>query len=173
MALLKVPVSAKDHIQGNPDAKITLVEYGDYECPGCSEAYPMTKLIQKRFGDKLRFVFRHFPLNEIHPVAEAAAETTEFASVHHRFWEIHDLIYVNQNQIGMPLLIELTKALELSVPALEAALKAGTYRSIIQADIKGGESSGVDGTPTFYINGQLYEGAFELDEMIRAIEQHL
>src|SRR5271163_1967267 len=103
MAMLKVPVTADDHIQGDPDAPIILVEYGDYQCPHCGHAYPIVKRVQKHFGKRLGFVFRNFPLSEIHPYAESAAEAAEFAAVQGRFWEMHDGIFENQDTLGLPI----------------------------------------------------------------------
>src|SRR5271155_277337 len=100
MAKLKTPVGPEDHTQGGPHAPVTLVEYGDYECPHCGMAYPIVKRVQKHFGSRLRFVFRNFPLKEMHPNAEPAAESAEFAGAQGRYWEMHDGIYANQVAIG-------------------------------------------------------------------------
>src|SRR6266436_6495496 len=122
MSTLKVPVGTADHIQGDENAALTLVEYGDYECPHCGHAYPIIKRVQKHFGKRLGFVFRNFPLSEIHPNAEGAAEAAEFAGTHGRFWEMHDGIFENQSTLGLPLLLELAEAFELSAPMLRSAL---------------------------------------------------
>ncbi|HEX6467050.1 MAG TPA: thioredoxin domain-containing protein, partial [Terriglobales bacterium] len=121
MAILKVPVTSADHIQGEEDAPVTLVEYGDYECPHCGRAYGIIKRVQKHFGRRLRFVFRNFPLNESHPNAENAAESSEFAAAHGRFWEMHDLLYENQEQLSLPALLELAESLGLSGKELHNA----------------------------------------------------
>ena len=113
MATLKVPVTQRDHIRGPANAPVTLVEYGDYECPYCGLAHPIVNAVQAHFPQQLRFVFRHFPLNQAHPNAEAAAETAEFAAAHGQFWEMHDAIYDNQDQLGLPLLFALAGALGL------------------------------------------------------------
>jgi len=123
MATLKVPVTESDHVQGSVQALVTLVEYGDYECPHCAHAHPIVKLVQKHFGERLRFVFRNFPLKEAHPNAETAAESAEFAGANGRFWEMHDAIFANQEAIGLPLLFELAEKLALSAPDLRAALE--------------------------------------------------
>ena len=117
-ALLKVPVTSADHIQGEADAPLTMVEYGDYECPHCGQAYPIVQEVQKHFGKRLRFVFRNFPLNDSHPSAEAAAETAEFAAAKGRFWEMHDAIFENQDNLGLGMLLELAEALGLSAANL-------------------------------------------------------
>ena len=121
MATLKVPVGPDDHIQGNPKAPITLVEYGDYECPACGLAYPIVKAVQKHFGRDLRFVFRNSPLAQMHPNAESAAETAEWAASHRRFWEMHDALYENQTMLGLPLYLSLANALQLPEEELSVA----------------------------------------------------
>lgn len=171
MSMLKVPVTSNDHIQGNKDAPIILVEYGDYECPYCGSAYPIVKQIQKHFGKQLGFVFRNFPLNESHPHAELAAETAEFAAEHKKFWEMHDLLYENQTTLSLATMLELTKSLKLPVAELEKALESKKYQSKIRSDFLGGVNSGVNGTPTFYINGQRHNGSFEYEELVAAIDQ--
>src|SRR5580704_3514907 len=109
MSTLKVSVGPSDHIQGDPNAACTLVEYGDYECPHCGRAYPIVKRVQKHFGKRLAFVFRNFPLSEMHPNAEGAAEAAEFAGAHERFWQMHDALFENQDALGIPLLLELAE----------------------------------------------------------------
>jgi protein-disulfide isomerase len=173
MATLKVPVTSTDHVQGNPQAPITLVEYGDYECPHCGHAYPVIKLLQKHFGERLRFVFRNFPLNEIHPNAEAAAETAEFAAAHERFWEMHDGIFENQGELGLDLLLKLAEMLKLAAPELRKALTTQEFAPRVREDFLGGVRSGVNGTPTFFINGHRHDGSFELEDLTEAIQLRL
>ena len=134
MATLKVPVGAADHSQGPADAPVTLVEYGDYECSHCRRAYPIVKALQKKFGKQLRFVFRNFPLREIHPNAEAAAETAEFAATRGKFWDMHDLIFENQNSLSEQMLGELAHRLTLDRQALRDALRSGTFAERVQGD---------------------------------------
>ena len=162
-------MTSQDHIQGSNQAPLTLVEYGDYECPYCGMAYPVVKKLQKHFGKNLRFVFRNFPLTEIHPHAQLAAETAEFAAAHNRFWEIHDLIYENQESLSGPFLLELALSQGLSSKELEEALKMGTYPDQNPHRLLGGVRSGVNGTPTFFINEQRYNGPAEYDEMVVAL----
>ncbi len=170
MATLKPPVTAKDHMQGDLHAPIILVEYGDYQCPHCGHAYPIVKRVQKHLGSRLAFVFRNFPLSEAHPDAELAAETAEFAGEHDRFWEMHDAIFENQENLGLPLVLELAQALKLSADELENALSNGIYSDRVQADFRSGVRSGVNGTPTFFINGRRHDGPFEFEDLIAAIE---
>lgn len=169
MAKLKVPVGPDDHVQGPANAPATLVEYGDYECPHCGHAYPIIKALQKRFGKQLRFAFRNFPLREIY--AEAAAETAEFAATHGKFWEMHDLIFENQNSLSEQMLGELAQRLTLDRQALTEALGSGAFVERVRRDFSGGVRSGVNGTPTFFINGQRHDGDFELETLRQAINK--
>ncbi len=170
MATLKVPVTPEDHIQGDPDAELTLLEYGDYECPHCGRAYGIVKQVQKHFGRRLRFVFRNFPLAQIHPHAQTAAETAEFAGAHGRFWEMHDLIYENQERLGRPLLFALTEELGLDAQGLRDALTAGEFEPRVRRDFLSGVRSGVNGTPTFFINERRHDGPWELENLVTALE---
>ena len=170
MATLKTPVSSSDHIQGDPKAPIVLVEYGDYQCPHCGHAYPIVKRVQKHLGSKLAFVFRNFPLREAHPDAELAAETAEFAGAHDRFWQMHDALFETQDSLGLPLVLELAQTLKLPARELENALSGDTYADRVQTDFVGGVRSGVNGTPTFFINGHRHDGRFEFEGLVTAIE---
>jgi protein-disulfide isomerase len=171
--MLKIAVTSKDHLQGSIDAPVLLVEYGDYECPHCGHAYPIVKKVQRHFGARLGFVFRNFPLNEAHPHAETAAESAEFAGHHQRFWEMHDAIFENQESLSNELLVSLANELGLSADDLLRALESGTYRPHVRDDFSGGVRSGVNGTPTFFINGRRHDGPFEFDDLVTAIESQL
>jgi protein-disulfide isomerase len=173
MSKLSVPVSDKDHRQGDPDAPCTLVEYGDYQCPSCGHAYPIVKRVQKHFGKRLLFVFRNFPLSEMHPYAEPAAETAEFAAAHHKFWEMHDLLYENQDRLDDALLFQLAQQLQLDPEKLRQALASKEFEPRVRADFRGGVRSGVNGTPTFFINGQRHDGAYDYASLVEAIERVL
>jgi len=170
MSKLSIPVTAEDHIQGNPAAKCSLVEYGDYECPSCGEAYPIIQKLQKYFGDRISFVFRNFPLSQIHPWAEAAAEAAEFSASDGRFWEMHDLLYENQERLSEELLMNLADSLHLSSAHLKTALADRKYHDRVRGDFMGGVRSGVNGTPTFFINGQRHNGSYDFDTLRDAIE---
>jgi len=169
MSKLSIAVHGKDHIQGDPHAELVLVEYGDYQCPSCGDAYPIVKRLQKHFGERLAFVFRNFPLTEIHPWAEPASEAAEFAAAHDKFWEMHDLLYENQENLSDELFSSLAKKLKLSPGDLEEAVANQAYGSHIQADFTGGVRSGVNGTPTFYINGQRHDGSYDFDSLVEAL----
>jgi protein-disulfide isomerase len=169
MSKLAVPVTAKDHTQGPANAPVTLLEYGDYQCPSCGDAFTLIQKIQKHFGDKLRFVFRNFPLG-MHPYAEHAAETAEFAAAHNKFWGMHDLLFKHQANLADASLLKLATQLKLPAADLTTALENRTYAAHVKHDYDGGIRSGVTGTPMFYINGQLYTAAYEYDTLVSAIE---
>ena len=169
MATLKIPTTAEDHSQGAETAEVTLVEYGDYECPHCGRAYPIIKQVQKHFGKRVRFVFRNFPLGEMHPHAVAAAEVAEFAGSQGKFWEMHDLLFENQTRLGDELFTELAEKLKLSTSAMRDALEQDTFEARVKGDFTGGVRSGVNGTPTFFINGHRHDGSFDYDTLVSAI----
>jgi protein-disulfide isomerase len=171
MSELKIPVSAGDQIQGDPQAAITLVEYGDYECPHCGAAYPIVKRVQKHFGKRMRFVFRNFPLVQAHPNAQSAAEAAEFAAAHGKFWEMHDGIYENQRELSLDFLPRLAERVGLESRALAKALKNEEYAEKVRADFLGGVRSGVNGTPTFFINGHRHDGPFDYGDLVEGIER--
>lgn len=168
--MLKLPVRPEDHVEGDPTAPSTLVEYGDYQCPHCGRAYPIIKRVQKHFGKRLRFVFRNFPLNEIHPYAETAAETAEFAAGQGKFWEMHDALFENQNQFSPAFFPELAQKLGLDAAGLQDALATEKYRAHVRSDFMSGARSGVNGTPTFFVNGQRLDGPWEYQDLVEAIE---
>jgi protein-disulfide isomerase len=167
---LKNPVTPTDHSQGPEDAPATLVEYGDYQCPHCGHAHSIVKRVQKHFGKQVRFVFRNFPLSQIHPEAEGAAETAEFAAAHGKFWEMHDLLFENQEQLSDSLFLQLAKKLKLPIDAMESAIESGGFATRVGSDFSGGVRSGVNGTPTFFINGRRHDGPFEYPDLVAAIE---
>jgi len=168
-----VPVGQADHVLGEEHAPVTLVEYGDYECPHCGHAHPIINAVRKHFGKQLRFVFRNFPLTEIHPHAEMAAEAAEFAGANGRFWEMHDAIFENQQRLEASFLVQLARKLGLPSDDLIGALEKHQYLPRIKEDFMGGVRSGVNGTPTFFINGERYEGSWEFEGLVEAIEERL
>jgi protein-disulfide isomerase len=170
MTKLSVPVSPLDHHQGSLDAPCTLVEYGDYQCPSCGMAYPLVKRVQKHFGKRLSFVFRNFPLTQMHQYAEAAAETAEFAGAHNKFWEMHDLLFENQTQLSAELFVELAQQLHLAPAQLRHALEKNEFLPRIKQDFSGGVRSGVNGTPTFFINGQRLDGGYDFNAIVDAVD---
>ena len=166
---LAVPVSNRDHAVGPSDAPVTLVEYGDYECPHCGKAHPIVSEIKNRMGDDLRFVYRHFPLSEIHPYAALAAQAAEAAGAQKRFWEMHDMLFQHQSNLTLPDLVKYARLLGLNVERFETELISGTYVDRVTQDFLGGIRSGVGGTPTFFINGVRHLGSFDLPVLLGAI----
>ena len=170
--LLTLPVSDdRDHVQGAADAQVTLLEYGDYECPFCGAAYPIIKEVQSRMGDRLRFVFRNFPITTSHPHAEQAAEGAEAAAAQGRFWEMHDLLYENQQHLDEADLHRYAEQLGLDTGSFDDDLAAHVHAERVREDFMSGVRSGVNGTPTFYINGARHDGGYELESLLAALER--
>ena len=167
---LTVPVGKRDHIQGRPNAPITLLEYGDYQCPYCGQAFPIVKEVQRRRGDRLCFVFRDFPLTNVHPHAEHAAEAAEAAAAQGKFWDMHDALFENQHALEDEDLYAYAEELGLDAERLIREVQAGKYAAKIREDFRSGVRSGVNGTPTFFINGERYDGAWGLEPLLQALE---
>jgi protein-disulfide isomerase len=168
-ATLTPPVSARDHAQGPASAPITLVEFGDYQCPYCGAAYPVVKQLQKTLGKKLRFIFRNFPLTQAHPYALVAAEAAEAAALQGKFWEMHDLIYENQASLEPDILPEWAVTVGLDVKKFGAAIQQGEITKRIKEDRMSGITSGVNGTPCFFINGIRYDDMPDYDSLLAAL----
>jgi protein-disulfide isomerase len=169
---LTLPVSEdRDHIQGSADARVTLVEYGDYECPYCGEAYPIVKDIQERMGERLRFVFRNFPISTSHPHAEQAAEAAEAAGAQGRYWEMHDHLYENQRHLGDDDLRSYADALELELELFDKELSEHVHADRVYEDFMSGVRSGVNGTPTFFINGLRHDDSYGPEALLPALER--
>jgi protein-disulfide isomerase len=168
-----LPMPDRDHIQGPIDAPIALVEYGDYECPYCGEAYPIVKAIQERLGDRLCFAFRNFPLVNSHPHAEHAAEAAEAAGAQDRFWEMHDLLYENQTALEDEDLAQYASALGLDAKRLIREVLAGAHAARVREDFRGGARNGVNGTPSFFINGVRYDGAPDVEALLAALTERV
>ncbi|WP_282271576.1 DsbA family protein [Stenotrophomonas sp. PS02298] len=171
MSGLTVPVSTTDHIQGSLDEPVVLVEYADFQCPSCGEAFSLVKRLQQRFGEGLCLVFRHFPLVQAHPQALPAAITAEYAAAHGRFWDAHDALFRNQQQLGELVYRELMRELGLPEEGLAAAMDDSGNLLRIQRDIESGMGSGVTGTPSFFINGALFQPRQSFEELYDAIVQ--
>jgi protein-disulfide isomerase len=167
---LVLPRAKHDHIQGPIDAPIALVEYGDYECPYCGEAYLVLKAIQERLGDRLCFAFRNFPLVNSHPHAEHAAEAAEAAGAQGKFWEMHDLLYEHQEALDDEDLVQYAEALGLDARRLIAEVLAGAHSARIREDFSGGARDGVNGTPALFINGRRYDGARSFAALLAALK---
>jgi len=170
-AELVLPVSdERDHIQGPAAAPVTLLEYGDYECPYCGAAYPIVKQVQAQLGDQLRFVFRNFPITTSHPHAEQAAEAAEAAAAQDRFWEMHDHLYEHQRRLGEADLRGYASELGLDVDRFSDDLAQHVHAARVREDFMSGVRSGVNGTPTFYINGVRHDDSYELETLLAALE---
>ncbi len=172
-ATLTQPVSARDHAQGPEDAPLTLVEYGDYQCPYCGAAYPVVKRVRKVLGKKLRFVFRNFPLTQAHPYAMVAAEAAEAAALQGKFWEMHDLLFEQQTFLEPDIIPLWAKRIGLNVGKFGNDIKEGGVAKRIKEDRQSGIRSGVNGTPTFYINGTRYDGSPDDESLLAALESEL
>jgi protein-disulfide isomerase len=169
MAMLRTPVTARDHRLGSDDAPVVLVEYGDYQCPYCAMAQPVVRELLHHAGPDLTLVFRHFPLSEVHPMAEIAAQAAEFAGAHGIFWQMHEALFANQSRLDPSLIFALAGALGLSQGALQRALQLGTYAQDVREDLVGGARSGVNGTPCFFVNGIRHDDAYTFGALAAAI----
>jgi protein-disulfide isomerase len=169
MTSLTPPVSERDHIEGNPKAATTLVEYGDYECPHCGHAFPIIKRVQQAMGDDLRFVFRNFPLSQVHPFAESAAEAAEAAAAQGKFVQMHDLIFENQDRLEPNDLVAYARQAGLDITRFEQDMESGAYSERVREDFMSGVRSGVNGTPTFFINGNRYEDSWDFEPLLAAL----
>jgi len=167
---LTMPVGTRDHIEGPADAPVMLVEYGDYECPDCLNAWPIVKQLRQRVGDRMAFSFRHFPRSSIHPHASAAAQAAEAAASQGKFWEMHDLLFRNQQRLGDVDFTHLALQLGLEVYRFQSDFERLSHVRRIRDDVDAGTASGVRGTPTFFINGCKYSGAVDVPAMLAAIE---
>ncbi len=166
---LTVPIGKRDHIQGPITAPSNLVEYGDYECPFCGQAYPIVKAVQQRLGDGLCFAFRNFPLANMHPHAEHAAAAAEAAGKQGKFWEMHDLLYENQDALEDDDLAGYAEELGLDVARFIKEIETGAHAKRIREDFMSGVKSGVNGTPSFYINGVRHDGEYDLESLLAAL----
>jgi protein-disulfide isomerase len=171
--LLKSPVNSTDHIRGNSNAPLELVEYGDFECSDCGHAYPIIKAIQQALGDDLKFVFRNFPLTQIHPHAVNAAVATEAAALQNKFWEMHDIILQNQKHLEFEDLLLYAKKIDLDSNQFKGDMQKNALLAKVEADFESGVRSGVNRTPSFFINGVKYEGASEASELIHYLKSKL
>lgn len=165
------PVGEHDHIIGSKKAPVTLVEYGDFECPYCGQAYPIVEKIREIEGDDLRFVFRHFPLSQIHPHALPAALAAEAASKQKKFWEMHHMLFENQHALEDSDLVAYARELGLDLERFVQDMQAPDVGQKVHEDFLSGIRSGVNGTPTFFINGFRFDGSFEPEYLLAAIEE--
>ena len=170
---LTLPVGDRDHIQGSADAHVTLVEYGDFECSHCGKAYPMIKELQQYLGNRLRFVYRHFPISTVHPHAKNAAEVSEVAGAQGKFWEMHDQLFEHQDALDDESLRKYAMALSLNIDRFDQEMNSHIYANRVREDFLSGVRSGANGTPTFFINGVRYNGPLEYESLLKAVEEQL
>jgi NhaA family Na+:H+ antiporter len=170
---LKLPVGDRDHIRGAADAAVTLVEYGDYECSYCRQVAPVIKELRERFGDRLRYIFRHFPIKTAHPHAQMAAEAAEAAAAQGKFWEMHDLLFSYEGTLDRRQLVQFARELELDVARFERELDEHAYAERVRQDFRSGVRSGANGTPAFFLNDVRYDGPWDLDSLIAEVRKPL
>jgi len=167
---LSLPVGAVDHILGPSHAAVTVVEYGDFECPNCKQAAPAVKLLLARFTGRVRFVYRHFPLEDVHPHALHAALAAEAAAGQGKFWQMHDLLFENQSHLKLPQLRRYAQQLELDMARYDAEMAEELYLQRVREHIESGERSGVRGTPGFFVNGAIQDVSFGMQKLFDAVE---
>jgi len=167
---LAIPVTAIDHAQGAEHSPVSVVEYGDFECPICKQAAPAVKLVLERFAARIRFVFRHFPIESAHPHAMHAAQAAEAAGGQGKFWQMHDLLFENQRHLKMANLREYAQRLELDMPRFIAEMDDEIYLQRVREHMAGGTRSHVRGTPTFFINGVIHDVSFGMHALMEGVE---
>jgi protein-disulfide isomerase len=167
------PDAATDHISGPSSAPVTLIEYGDFECPACRQAYPVVEAMQSHHEGRIRFVFRHFPLREVHPHAEMAAEAAEAAGAQGKFWQFHALLFAHQEILDASHFSQYAKSLGLDMPRFENELKNHVYRQRVQEHIESGNRAGVRATPAFFVDGKLVDVSFGLQRLQDAVDAAL
>ena len=170
---LAVPVTHTDHVSDADSARVTLVEYGDFECPSCGQAYHAVKILLRHYGNRVRFVFRHFPLREVHPHAELAAEAAEAAGAQHKFWHLHDLLFENQLHLKAKSLREYAAKAGLDLERYDYEMGDHVYLQRVQEHLESGRRSGVRATPAFFVNGVMHDVSFGLERLEQAIEEDL
>jgi len=168
---LKLPDPERDHFQGTIDAPIALLEYGDYECPFCGEVQPIVREIQRQLGGDLGFAFRHFPLTNVHPHAEHAAEAAEACGEQGAFWPMHETLFANQDTLDDESLAQYAAALGLDETRVLQEVIVNAHAHRIREDFRSGVRAGVNGTPCFFINGQRYDGARALEPLLAAVSE--
>jgi protein-disulfide isomerase len=170
---LAVPVNAQDHSRGPKNAPITLVEYGDFECPHCGQAHYQLQELEKAIGESMRLVFREFPLTTVHPHAAQAAEAAESAGAQRKFWPMHDILFENQDALEEEDLLRYATAIDLDVEQFARDLSEERFAPRVREHFMGGVHSGVNGTPTFFINGVRHDGGFDYQSLLEAINEQL
>jgi formate-nitrite transporter family protein len=170
LSRLLLPIQPDDHVQGAPDARYTLVEYGDYQCPNCGLLFVTLRDLHAELGEELRLAFRHYPLSGIHPRAQQAAEAAEAAGAQGRFWEMHDLLFQHQNTLKPKNLELYAQQLALDVKRFHEELKDRTYEARVREDFRRGVANGVYATPGLFINGVRYDGSMDRDSLLARLK---
>jgi protein-disulfide isomerase len=170
---LTVPLGERDHVVGSETAPVAIVEYGDYECPFCGAAHPVVKALQRELGDNLRFAYRHFPLSQIHPHSFQAAEAAEAAGAQNRFWQMHELLYEHQNRLGTQDVLAYTSAAGVELEPVAEDLAERHHAQRVREDFLSGVRSGVNGTPTFFVNGLRHDGGYDLESLLGTVQPYM
>lgn len=168
-----LPLNATDHILGPAAATVTVIEYGDFQCPFCRAAYPAVKILLKEFPDRVRFAFRHYPVVEVHPHAERAAESAEAAGVQGKFWPMHDLLFENQQHLQDEHLRQYAAQAQLDLPQYDREMDRRIHLPRVREQMHGGKQNGARGTPTFFVNGVIEDVTFGMEDLFKAIEAKL
>jgi protein-disulfide isomerase len=168
--LLSPPLEDLDHVRGERGAPLELVMFGDFQCPYCLGAQSILRRVRERLGDRLVFGFRHLPIPERHPLAPLAAEASEAAAAQGKFWEFHDALYANQPRLSRETILELAGEHGLDAERMEAEIDSGAHRDRIARDVASAEASGATGTPTFFVNGKRFFGAYDAGSLVEALE---
>ena len=167
---LSPPLGPGDHVDGPPGAPLELVMYGDFQCPFCNAAQPILRRVRERLADRLRFAFRQFPLREVHPDAERAAQASEAAAAQGRFWEMHDALYGARGELDLASVLRIAADVGLDVERLRDELARGVHAERVEADVRSGRAAGVYGTPAFFVNGRRHAGGYDAQSLIAALE---
>jgi protein-disulfide isomerase len=170
MVMSTVKVNPDDHVQGPANAPIVLIEYADYQCPYCGQAFYIIKNLQKKLGDKLQYVFRNFPLVSIHKFAYHASLAAEAAGIEGKFWEMHDTLFENQRHLNDTDLMNYAEQIGLNPKQFEKDLAGPEALKKVEEDVESGTKAGVEGTPYFFVNGKLYEGNWMTDDFLNYLE---
>ncbi len=168
--LLSPSLEAIDHVRGEPGAPLELMMFGDFQCPFCLGAQKSLRRVRERLGERLLFGFRHLPIPERHPLAMEAAEASEAAAAQGRFWEYHDALYAAQPKLSRETMLEVGKELGLDAERMAAELDSGAHRDRIERDLASAEASGATGTPTFFVNGERFYGAYDASSLVEALQ---
>ena len=166
---LNEPPNTRDHVLGSLDSPLILLEYGDYQCPDCAAAHPVVEEVRAQMGDRLAFIYRHFPLTQIHSYAASAAEAAEAADAQGAFWRMHNVLFARSPVLAENRLVRYAAEIDLDEAVFTRALLQHTYRPRVQEDMVSGVESHVHGTPTFFINGALHRGDYDLESLLGAL----